>query len=64
LTLEELDTVFSIGNREHAKYYWHKLPWYLRKYFLRRTVEDYPPLYQIYSTGEDALEKPQEKQRI
>ncbi|KAI9633512.1 transporter-domain-containing protein [Dioszegia hungarica] len=64
LTLEELDTVFSIGNRGHAKYYWHKLPWYLRKYFLRRTVEDYPPLYQIYSTGEDALEKPQEKQRI
>ena len=45
--MEELDTVFSVGNREHAKYYWDKLPWYLRKYVMRRKVEPYPALYQL-----------------
>jgi hypothetical protein len=53
LTLEELDVVFSIGNREHARYYKNKLPWYLRKYILRRKVEPYPDLYQLGS-GESA----------
>ena len=27
LTLEELDVVFNIGNREHFKYYSEKAPW-------------------------------------
>jgi MFS family permease len=53
LTLEELDVVFAIGNREHARYYKNKLPWYLRKYILRRKVEAYPALYQL-GTGEAA----------
>ncbi|KAB2579763.1 Sugar/inositol transporter [Lasiodiplodia theobromae] len=48
LTLEELDTVFSVGNREHAQYYARKLPWYLNKYILRKDVEPYPPLYQFH----------------
>lgn len=52
LTLEELDMVFSVGNREHALYYWTKLPWYMRKYVLRRKVEPFPPLYQL--AGENA----------
>lgn len=56
-TLEELDAVFSVGNREHAKYYWDKLPWYLRKYILRREVEDFPELYQL-GDGDAAYEKP------
>ncbi|WWC71168.1 uncharacterized protein I206_105121 [Kwoniella pini CBS 10737] len=51
LTLEELDIVFSIGNREHALYYKNKLPWYFQKYILRKQVEDYPPLYQLGGAG-------------
>jgi hypothetical protein len=59
LTLEELDTVFSIGNRQHAMYYLHRLPWYLKKNILRQNVPDYPPLVQIAS-GEDLQEKRQD----
>ncbi|KAK6907924.1 hypothetical protein I203_101925 [Kwoniella mangroviensis CBS 8507] len=51
LTLEELDIVFSIGNREHATYYKKKLPWYFQKYILRKQVEEYPPLYQLGGGG-------------
>ena len=47
LTLEELDSVFDVGNREHAKYYMQKLPWYFNKLVLRRDVPPFPPLYQI-----------------
>lgn len=47
LTLEELDTVFNVGNREHGKYYLDKLPYYLNKGILRRDVEPVPPLYQF-----------------
>jgi hypothetical protein len=46
-----------VGNREHAKYYWDKLPWYLRKYILRREVEDFPELYQL-GDGDATYEKP------
>lgn len=47
LTLEELDNVFSVGSREHAKYYTEKLPWYMNKYLLRRDVEPFDELYQF-----------------
>ena len=47
LTLEELDTVFSVGNKEHSKYYMEKLPWYINKHILRRDVEPMAPLYQV-----------------
>ncbi|KEF60864.1 uncharacterized protein A1O9_02426 [Exophiala aquamarina CBS 119918] len=47
LTLEELDDVFSVGAREHAKYYMEKAPWYLNKHILRRDVEPVAPLYQF-----------------
>jgi hypothetical protein len=47
LTLEELDTVFNVGNRQHSKYYLDKLPWYLNKHVLRRDVAPVPPLYQF-----------------
>jgi hypothetical protein len=46
LTLEELDNVFSVGNRQHAKYYTDKLPWYMNK-MLRRDVQPFEPLYQF-----------------
>jgi hypothetical protein len=47
LTLEELDTVFNVGNREHGKYYMDKLPWYLNKKVLRRDVAPVAPLYEF-----------------
>ena len=52
MTLEELDTVFNVGNRDHAKYYTEKLPWYVNKWVLRRDVPPMEPLYQFYD--EDA----------
>lgn len=55
LSLEELDTVFKVGNREHSKYYTEKLPHYARNIF-RKDKEAYPPLYQIGETGEKALD--------
>lgn len=50
LTLEELDSVFSVRNRDHARYYMSKAPWYANKYVLRRDVEPFPALYEL---GED-----------
>ncbi len=47
LTLEELDGVFSMRNREHSSYYFRKLPWYANKYALRRDVAPFPPLYEF-----------------
>lgn len=47
LTLEELDNVFSVRNRDHVDYYVKKLPWYLNKFILRRDVEPFPPLYRF-----------------
>lgn len=46
LTLEELDMVFGITNRQHAAYYLKKLPWYFRK-FIGMDVEPFPELYQF-----------------
>ncbi|KAL8874882.1 MAG: hypothetical protein Q9198_006689 [Flavoplaca austrocitrina] len=46
-TLEELDTVFSVRTRDHAAYYMGMLPWYLRKYVLRRDVEPRKPLHAL-----------------
>lgn len=48
LTLEELDTVFNVGNREHARYYKDKLPWYAEKYILRRDPVPVEPLFQFH----------------
>lgn len=45
LTLEELDDVFSVGNRAHARYYTEKIPYYTGK-LMRRDQEPYPDLYQ------------------
>jgi phenylacetate-coenzyme A ligase PaaK-like adenylate-forming protein len=47
LSLEELDTIFSVRVRDHAKYYYQLLPWYLRKYILRGDVEPRKPLYDL-----------------
>lgn len=52
LTLEELDHVFGMRNRDHASYYMRKLPWYLNKYILRRDVDPFPPLYEFAETAQ------------
>ncbi|KAF2160183.1 hypothetical protein M409DRAFT_60104 [Zasmidium cellare ATCC 36951] len=56
LTLEELDNVFSVSSRAHAKYYTEKLPWYANKYLLRRDVEPFEELYQFAEPEELATE--------
>jgi hypothetical protein len=59
LTLEELDNVFGVSNREHASYYWRKLPWYLKKYILHKDVAPFPPLYEFAANdGHYPHEKP------
>lgn len=44
--------MFSVGSREHAKYYTEKLPWYMNKYLLRRDVEPFEELYQFVEPEE------------
>ncbi|KAM0324480.1 hypothetical protein ACHAPQ_008339 [Fusarium lateritium] len=62
LTLEELDNVFSVSNREHAAYYMRKLPWYLKKYILRKDVSPFPELYEFAANdGQYPQEKPDAK---
>jgi hypothetical protein len=48
LTLEELDTVFDVSNRQFAGYYRARLPWYFEKKILRRDVAPMSPLYELY----------------
>lgn len=47
LSLEELDMVFSVPTRVHAKYYLDSVPYYGRKYVLRRDVKPRKVLYDI-----------------
>ncbi|KAK8136036.1 metabolite transport protein YwtG [Apiospora sp. TS-2023a] len=47
LTLEELDAVFEVRNRDHAAYYLKKLPWYFKKFVLFQDPAPMPPLYQM-----------------
>lgn len=51
LTLEELDVVFSVKNRDHAAYYAKKMPWYIKKYLLFQDVPPMAPLYQLDQTS-------------
>ncbi|GAB1193910.1 hypothetical protein APSETT444_003146 [Aspergillus pseudonomiae] len=45
LSLEELDQVFSVPTRKHINHYRGMMPWYVKKYILRRDV---PPQKQLY----------------
>lgn len=58
LTLEELDTVFSMRNREHGGYYLRKLPWYAKKY-TGRDVDHFPPLYDFAESPENYSDSPE-----
>jgi sugar porter (SP) family MFS transporter len=51
LTLEELDTVFDVGNRQFSAYYRKKLPWYMAKYVLRKDVQPMEPLFELHEKG-------------
>ncbi|GJN79246.1 hypothetical protein PLIIFM63780_002759 [Purpureocillium lilacinum] len=46
-TLEELDTVFSVRNRDHVRHYWLKLEQYWAR-MLGRDVLPLPPLYGAF----------------
>ncbi|KAH8701343.1 plastidic glucose transporter 4 [Phaeosphaeriaceae sp. PMI808] len=56
LTLEELDTVFDVGNRDFANYYKAKLPWYIQTKIMRKDVPPMDPLYELHdeTLAEDA----------
>lgn len=47
LSLEELDSVFSVPTNVHARYQMRKLGWFFRKYVMcgRKRVPDMEPLY-------------------
>lgn len=51
LTLEELDTVFDVGNRQFSAYYRKKLPWYFQKHILRKDIEPMEPLFDLHEQG-------------
>ncbi|USP80013.1 hypothetical protein yc1106_07287 [Curvularia clavata] len=51
LTLEELDTVFDVGNGQFSAYYRRKLPWYFQKHILRKDVEPMEPLFDLHDQG-------------
>ena len=51
-TLEELDKVFSMSNGEHARFYYKRLPWYLKK-FAGQNPSPMRPLYQEDFVEED-----------
>jgi len=46
-TLEELDGVFGVRTRDHARYYADSMPWYFKKYVLRQRPEKRKPLYAV-----------------
>lgn len=48
LTLEELDTVFDVGNRQFAGHYSAKLPWYFQTKVLRKDLPQVEPLYILH----------------
>lgn len=52
LTLEELDNIFSVRNRDHAKYYLDAFPYYIKKYLLFQDVAPMTPLYHFDQTPE------------
>lgn len=57
LTLEELDDVFAMTNREHSGYYTEKIPWYFNKHILRGDVEPFRPLYAFGGSGFNGVDE-------
>lgn len=46
LTLEELDQVFSVSTRKHARYQIENALWHFRTVVLRQKLETLPPFYR------------------
>ena len=46
LTLEELDQVFSVSTRKHARYQFANANWHFQTWVLRRKLEPLPPFYR------------------
>lgn len=61
MTLEELDGVFSVRNRDHARYYVQKLNYRMNK-MLGRDVEPMPPLYQMETESNVQITEPKPQQ--
>ena len=49
-SLEELDAVFSVPMRRHARYYMNSVTWYIKKYIKRGDVEPRGDLVEQEST--------------
>lgn len=47
LTLEELDSVFSVPTEKHAKYQWREFVLFLKRNILRKKDARQPPLYEL-----------------
>lgn len=62
-TLEELDSVFSMTNREHSGYFLKKLPWYLRKY-TGRDVDPFPPLFDFTASAGNRPDEPGAQENV
>ncbi|KAI5457153.1 major facilitator superfamily domain-containing protein [Mariannaea sp. PMI_226] len=58
MTLEELDLVFSVRNRDHARYYTQRLRWYFKRLIGRR-LAPMPPLYQIETDSTEFSIRPE-----
>lgn len=59
-TLEELDVVFNIGNRDHAAYYRKKAPWYVKKWTGRKPPP-YPTLMETFDPDSEGAEYREKK---
>ncbi|KAF7547857.1 hypothetical protein G7Z17_g7430 [Cylindrodendrum hubeiense] len=61
LTLEELDLVFSVRNRDHARYYALRLIWYSQKimgWMTGQHVHPMPPLYKLETESSEMVTGP------
>ena len=50
-TLEELDQIFSVPTHIHAAYGLRQIPYFVKRYILRRSIEP-ERLYEFEGTGE------------
>lgn len=64
-TLEELDYIFAVPTRVHMRYQVTKaLPYWIKRYILRRNVE-LEPLYQFDQlTGSSEVVSPSQEQAV
>ncbi|KAL5344005.1 hypothetical protein BJX70DRAFT_6140 [Aspergillus crustosus] len=66
LTLEELDRVFSVSTRHHARYQLKNAVWHFRTWVLRQKLEPMPKLYELVDrpTGEFKTEQKERDETV